>query len=56
MKTYIKAIIAALVAGLGSLAVALGDNAISAQEYVTAAIVALTAFGAVYAVPNKPPE
>lgn len=56
MKTYIKAIIAAFVAGLGSIAVGLGDNVISAQEYVTAVIVALTAFGAVYAVPNKPRE
>lgn len=50
-----KALIAALVAGLGGIAVALDDNAISAQEWVTAAVAFLVALGAVFAVPNAEP-
>ncbi len=51
---YIKAILAALVAGLSALATALDNGAISAQEAVTAAIATLVALGAVYAIPNAP--
>lgn len=51
---YAKAIVGALVAGLSAIAVALGDNALSAQECVTAAIAALVALGAIWAVPNTP--
>jgi hypothetical protein len=53
MLTYAKAIIAALVAGLSSVAVALEDGHITAQEGVTAAIATLVALGAVAAIPNK---
>lgn len=53
MGKYLKAIVAALIAGLGSIATALGDNAISAQEWVTAGLAFLVALSAVWAVPNK---
>lgn len=53
MLVYAKAIVSGLIAGLTALATGLGDNVLSAQEYVTAAIAFLVAFGAVYAVPNK---
>lgn len=52
---YLKAIVAALVAGLGALATALDDNALSAQEIVTCVIAFLVALGAVFAVPNQVP-
>lgn len=48
-----KALLAAAIAGLGSLATALGDNHVSAQEGVTCLLVAVVALGAVYGVPNK---
>lgn len=53
---YAKAVTAALVAGLGALATALDDSAVSAQEGVTVAIALLVALGAVWAVPNRPSE
>lgn len=54
MKNYLKAIVGAIVTGLGTISIALGDNIISAQEWVTAAIATLTALGVVWAVPNLP--
>lgn len=53
MKFYLKSIVASIIAFLGSILVALGDNTISAQEWITATIVGLTALGSVWAVPNK---
>lgn len=55
-----KAILAAVVAGLGSLsAVLVGHTSISsvsAGQWVTIALAAVIALGAVYGVPNaKPP-
>lgn len=52
--TYLKAIVGAVIAGLGSALTGLGDNTLSGQEWVTIAIVTLTAFSAVWAAPNKP--
>jgi hypothetical protein len=52
MTQYLKAIVAALIAGLSSIVTALGDNTISPQEWVTAAIAFLVALGAVWGVPN----
>jgi len=49
---YLKAIVAGLIAGLSSIVTALGDNTISTQEWVTAAIAFLVALSAVWAVPN----
>lgn len=47
-----KAVMAAAVAGLGSVNLALADNHLTAKELIEAAIVTLSAFAAVYAVPN----
>lgn len=54
---YAKAIIAAIVAGLGSLYQALdGDQAVTAQEWVAVASTTLAALVAVFAVPNRDPK
>ena len=53
---YAKAFIAALVAGLGVIGASLGDGgAITAQDWVSAAIAFLVALSAVFAVPNQIP-
>ena len=49
---YLKAIIAALMAGLGTAYLALNDNNITAQEWVQIAQVTIGAGGAVYGIPN----
>lgn len=59
MEKYTKAIVGALVAGLGTLQVALlpdtaGVVGVSSYEWVGVAVTALTALGAVWAVTNKP--
>lgn len=56
MKTYAKAITGGVVAGLGSLAVAAADNAITLGEGLGAASVAAAAFAAVYGIRNTPNE
>lgn len=53
---YAKAIIGALVAGLGTLATALADDGITATEWVWVALAVLTALGTVAAVPNRRPD
>lgn len=50
---YIKAILAAIVAGLGALSTGLTADGISAAEGVSALSATLVALGVVYAVPNK---
>ncbi len=58
MKTiapYFKAVVASGIAAGSSLITALGDNAMSAQEWVTAAVAFLVGLGVVAAVPNKTP-
>ena len=53
---YLKALIAAVVAGLGVIAASLADGgALTAQDYVSAAIAGLVALSAVFAVPNQVP-
>lgn len=51
---YTKAFTAALLAGLGSLQVALVDNEVTTVEWITVAIATISALGLVYAVPNTP--
>lgn len=53
---YAKAIIGALVAGLGTLATALADDGIRPVEWVWVAIAFLTALSAVAVVPNRPAD
>lgn len=50
---YIKAILAALVAGLGALGTALTADGVSAAELTTVVSSTLAALGLVYAVPNR---
>ena len=52
---YAKAIIASLVSFLTAIATALDTGGISEAEWITAAIAFLVSFGAVFAIPNKPP-
>lgn len=54
---YAKAIVAALVAGLGSLYQALdGDQVVTTQEWIAVAMTTITALGVVFAIPNRDPE
>jgi hypothetical protein len=53
-KTYIKAIIATLVAALGALATALTDDVVTGSEWVTVALAAVVAAGGVYGIANRP--
>ena len=50
-----KAVIGSVVGGLGAAVTALEDGVIVTAEWLTVAIVALTALGAIFAVPNKAP-
>ena len=60
MQAYLKAFVAAVVAALTSLSTALVDDKsfadISDGQWVVAVIAFLTAFAAVWAVPNSSPE
>lgn len=51
---YFKAVVAGLIAAGSSAITALGDNTLSAQEWVTAGVAFLVGLGVVAAVPNKP--
>jgi hypothetical protein len=53
---YLKAVTAALVAGLGVVATGLDNDGLSGQEWVYAVIAFLVGLGAVWAVPNRPPS
>ncbi len=53
---YFKAVVAGLIAAGSSAITALGDNSMSAQEYVTAGVAFLVGLGVVAAVPNKPQQ
>lgn len=60
MSKYAKAFIGALIAFLSALSTALVDDKsfsdITDGQWVVAVIAFLTAFAAVWAVPNTPPE
>ena len=53
MTAYLKAIVAALVAGLAVLITGLDDDNLKTVEWLQAASAFLIAFGAVWATPNK---
>lgn len=53
IKPYLKAVVGALVAGLGTLATAMADDAVSTAEWVAVAIATLGALGIIYATPNR---
>lgn len=52
LNKYAKAIVAALIAGLGSLQVALVDDAVSLMEWINIAGVTLAGLGIVWGIPN----
>lgn len=54
MKSAAKAVLAGVIAGVGSVVTALGDNVISGQEWATAILATLVAFAAVYGISNTP--
>lgn len=53
MKSYAKAVLAAVIAGC-SAAIPLVDDGLTASEGLGIALAFLTGLGVVYAVPNKP--
>ena len=55
LSVYAKAIIAALIAGLGSVQVANADGKITMSEWIQVASVTLAALGFVWGVPNASP-
>lgn len=56
-RTYAKAIVAGVLAGLSALAAALGgDPPITALEWVTIASATIGAGALVYGIPNRPPD
>lgn len=60
MSTYLKAFVGAVIAFLTSLSTALVDDKgfadITDGQWVVAVIALLSAFAAIWAVPNTPPE
>ena len=53
MSKYAKAVVGALVAGLGTLGTALADDHITGQEWVGVVAATVVALGVVWSVPNK---
>lgn len=52
---YLKALVAALIAGLGVIGASLADSSsLSAQDWVSASIAFLVALGAVFYIPYAP--
>jgi hypothetical protein len=56
MSSYLKALVGAALAGLGSLYQALDNGEVVAQEWVAVALATLATLGAVYGVPNRDPQ
>lgn len=56
ISQYAKAIVAALVAGLGCLGASLSDGVMAPAEWVAVAGASVTALGVVWGVPNRPAD
>lgn len=56
MDQYAKAIVAAVMAGLGALGTALADGSVTATEWVVVASSVFAALALVWGVPNAPAE
>lgn len=54
LSAMAKALVAALAAAAGTLAVATADGSVSTGDVVTVVLSVLGALGVTYAVPNKP--
>lgn len=52
MDKYTKAIVGAVMTGLGALATAYGDGHVTGQEWVTVATAAVATLALVWGVPN----
>lgn len=55
VNRYLKAIVAAVIAGAGSLSAAMSDSTVTGAEWVTVLVATLGALGITYVVPNKKP-
>lgn len=53
MMFMAKAIVAAVIAGLGTLVTALTDETVTASEWATIALATVVALGAVFGIPNR---
>lgn len=51
---YLKAIVGALIAGLGALGTAMLDERVTGQEWTVVAVAFLGALGVIWGVPNAP--
>jgi hypothetical protein len=56
IQQYLKAVFGAITTGLGAYAVAVSDNVVTQQEWVTVAIATVSALAIVWAVPNTKPS
>ena len=56
LKPYAKALVAALVAGVGGIATGYADDALTKGELWAAIALGLATGGAVFGVPNRPAE
>ncbi len=56
MDHYAKALVGAVMAGLGALGTALADGHVTATEWVVIAAAAAGALGLVWGVPNAPKQ
>lgn len=54
MNRYAKAIVGAIVAGAGSLQVALADNVVTTTEWIQVGTTVVVALGLVWGVQNAP--
>jgi len=52
MKSYAKAVVAALIAGLTAAGTALTDETMTSTEWTVVVVATLVALGAVWGVPN----
>lgn len=55
MDRYVKAIVAAILAGVGAVGVALADGHVTAAEWVVIAGAVVTSLGGVWAAPANAP-
>jgi hypothetical protein len=55
MDSTAKALVAAVIGLLGAVVTGLADGHLTAIEWVVAALAGVTAGGAVFGVPNRPP-
>lgn len=56
ISKYWKAVVAAVVAGAGTLSTALADDTVTAAEGWAAGLAVLAALGFTWAVPNRKPR